>query len=198
MLAPPGDAAVAELADRQAAPLDDRRRLAAAGADRPVGEHDVSPSTASVCTSNDTGVAHANDCSTMRRYASMPSIDATAGQREHHVVVPALEVRVDVGREPRGDAAREHRARVLDRDAHDERRTNPSTSVRSRSHTAASSSGAPASASFALAACVRATASDASIDVGLGDERDDLLDLGPVELAAEQVAQLGRRTRARR
>ena len=41
MLAPPGDLAVAQLAHRQAAPLDQHAVVAAAGADRPVGERDT-------------------------------------------------------------------------------------------------------------------------------------------------------------
>ena len=79
----------------------------------------------------------------------------------------------------------------LDRDAHEERRTNPSTSVRSRSQTAASSSGAPVDASFALLACVRATASDASMTSGSATSATTFSTSGQSSLRPERSRQLG-------
>ena len=190
MLAPPGDPAVAEFADRQAAPLDDDVVFAPAGADRPVGQHarHRRPRARARRTTP------ARPTRTIPRPASV-RVDAfddpPTGQRQHHVVVPAREVRVDVLRQPRVDAPLE-RPRV-----NDERTTRPSTSVLQPFAHRAVELGCAGQRFARLRRVQRAIASRRFDDVGLFHERDDLLDLGPFELAPEQARATRRSTSQR-
>ena len=167
MLAPPDDAVVAELADRQAAPLDFDAVVAPARADRPVGEHEVTVDRevrarrTTPASPMRTLLRAASGTRRRRRRLGPPGIVSAMS------VVPAVDVRVDIGRQPRSDASREHRARVVDGEAHDERSTNPSTSVREPvAHLGVEVGGAGQRLVRLRRMRARATAIDASITSG--------------------------------
>ena len=180
-----------QLADRQAAPLDDDVVVAPAGADRPVGEHDVvRPSTARWCTSNDTGAAHAKLPTTSLRYAPAPSITPvgismrmSSCQQSTYASTSSASHAVD----PPG----EHVARLVD----------------GRALTTSGGSARPRACACAVADVgvevgragerlgrlgrVRARDGHRRVDhLGLRDQRDHPLHVGPLELAAEESLQL--------
>src|SRR6185369_3444339 len=130
MLAPPGDLVAAERAHRQAAPPDQHAVLAAARADRPVGERDVVAVAVVECQMVyvERGGLRPREAGLYELAVAVPAVDAAGRELDHHVVGPAAHVRVEIRREPRVDPTHEprpgrHRVQL-------DRCTSPSTSVR--------------------------------------------------------------------